>query len=67
MSSKTPYFNYLRYRISEYCFGHGPGRNWQSGFDTLAVALGTTGNPALDISIINAFAAIRDERCAEIG
>jgi bilin biosynthesis protein len=35
-------------------------------FETLAAALGTTDNPALDISIVNAFAAIRDERCAEI-
>jgi bilin biosynthesis protein len=35
-------------------------------FDTLAAVLGTTDNPALDVSIVNAFAAIRDERCGEI-
>jgi bilin biosynthesis protein len=33
-------------------------------FDILNEALGITDNPALDMSIVNAFASIRDERCA---
>jgi bilin biosynthesis protein len=35
-----------------------------AGFDILAEALATTDNPALAVSIVNAFAAIGDERSA---
>jgi bilin biosynthesis protein len=34
-------------------------------FDILQEVLGTTDNPALDVSIVNAFASIRDKRCAQ--
>jgi bilin biosynthesis protein len=40
------------------------GEIGSDGFDILAEALATTDNPALAVSIVNAFAAIGDERSA---